>query len=329
MSVNITVPTFPESVEEGTLSAWHKKAGETVQKNEKIADIETDKIVLEVSAPEAGSLASIKIEEGSSVKPGDVLGVIDPSAKAESSGDKKGRQEPGESDEPEPEPEPETGEAEEAPAKTPEPAAAPARSAKPSRKKTVELDPRIGPAARKLILENDLNPEEIDGTGRGGRITKSDVLRFMEHSPHLSTQFGASGRSDDDHGDDAPPTPAKPEVDPKALTRRVPMSRIRARIAERLVEAQQNAALLTTFNEVNMKAIMGLRKRYQEPFQKQHNVKLGFMSFFVKAVVEALERFPIVNASVEGDDILYHGYYNIGVAVKNALEDPARMLLQV
>lgn len=316
MTVNITVPPFPESVEEGTLSAWHKKAGDTVQKNEKIVDIETDKIVLEVNAPEAGVLKKVQIKEGATVKPRDVLGVIDEKAASAAGGkDESAAEEtpakPETSEEPEhePEPEPET-----ASRPAPKAAAAPARTPR----KDIQLDERIGgPAVRKLIIEHDLDPRQIEGSGRGGRITKADVLRFLEHSPHLSVSFGASGRVAPDAPAEAPAAPEPAEVDAESLTRRVKMSRIRAKIAQRLVEAQGEAALLTTFNEVNMKAVMGLRKRYQDDFQKRHNIKIGFMSFFVKAAVEALQRFPVVNASVEGDEILYHGYYNIGVAVSS------------
>ncbi|MCP5488558.1 MAG: 2-oxoglutarate dehydrogenase complex dihydrolipoyllysine-residue succinyltransferase [Verrucomicrobia bacterium] len=311
MTVNITVPPFPESVEEGTLSAWHKKQGEAVQKNEKVADIETDKIVLEVMAQAAGVLKKISVPEGSTVKPKDIIGVLDNKAGGPATKSVATDAAP----EPEPEPEPESASDEEdlprAPAivSRPSPAKAP--------RKDIEMDERLGPAVRKLILEHDLDPQQIEATGRGGRITKADVLRFLEHSPHLSTQFGASERETSSEVEQAPAPTAKPPLDEGSLTRRVKMSRIRARIAERLVEAQSHAALLTTFNEVDMKAIMGLRKRYQEAFQSRYKIKLGFMSFFVRAVTEALERYPVINASVEGDEILYHGYYNIGVAVSS------------
>ena len=183
------------------------------------------------------------------------------------------------------------------------------------RSPAVEFDDDLPPAVRKLIVENDLNPAEINGTGRGGRITKADVIRHLEHSPHLATKYGDASVESPSLDVVAPPQPA--ETREETSVRRVKMSRLRARIAQRLVEAQHTAALLTTFNEVNMKPVMELRNRHKDAFEKEHGVKLGFMSFFVKAAVEALKKFPVVNASVEGDEIVYYGHYHVGVAVSS------------
>ncbi|HMO04450.1 MAG TPA: 2-oxoglutarate dehydrogenase complex dihydrolipoyllysine-residue succinyltransferase [Kiritimatiellia bacterium] len=307
MMAPINAPPFPESIQEGTLSAWHKKPGDPVQKNEKIADIETDKIVLEVTAPAAGVLKSASKKEGDTVASREVIGqietseVIKPAAPAASTA-------------------PEVTAAAPAAAKAAAPAASPAKPAAPARKPAapaVEIDDDLGPAVRKLILENNLNPAEINGTGRGGRITKADVIRHLEHSPHLATHYGDASVESKGLEEVIPPQQAAREPAADTAVRRVKMSRLRARIAERLVEAQHTAALLTTFNEVNMKPVMDLRARHRDAFEKEHKVKLGFMSFFVKAAVEALKRFPVVNASVEGDEIVYYGNYHVGVAVSS------------
>ncbi len=305
MMAPINAPPFPESIQEGTLSAWHKKPGDTVQKNEKIADIETDKIVLEVTAPAAGVLKAASKKEGDTVASREVIGqietseVVKPAAPAPSA--------PAEASAPVA-----------AAVKTPAPAAS-AKPAAPARKPAapaVEIDDDLGPAVRKLILENNLNTSEINGTGRGGRITKADVIRHLEHSPHLATHYGDASVESKGLEEVIPPQAAREPAADTAV-RRVKMSRLRARIAERLVEAQHTAALLTTFNEVNMKPVMDLRARHRDAFEKEHKVKLGFMSFFVKAAVEALKRFPVVNASVEGDEIVYYGNYHVGVAVSS------------
>jgi len=309
MMAPINAPPFPESVQEGTLSAWHKKPGDTVQKNEKLADIETDKIVLEVTAPEAGTLANIKKKEGDTVTSRELIGQLETTANVKITAPA-----PAEKSTPAPKPAP----ASVAPAPARETGAkatatpAPARVSPPP---AAEIDEDLGPAVRKLIIENDLNPKEINGTGRGGRITKADVIRHLEHSPHLATHYGDTSIESQGIEEVVPPQPVK-EVEETAV-KRVKMSRLRARIAQRLVEAQHTAALLTTFNEVNMKPIMDLRSRHKDAFEKEHGVKLGFMSFFVKAAVEALRKFPVINATVEGDEIVYFGNYHIGVAVSS------------
>lgn len=309
-AVELKVPKFPESVQEGTLSAWHKKAGQRVEANEKIADIETDKIVIDVTAPTGGVLTEVRKPEGSVVKSDEVLGLIDPAAKAGSVAAS---------------PPPPAAPAAPAPAPAAEkhqvspPSSSDTEIPSAPAKPAIEFpEDEYSPAVRRLIKEHNLNPQEITGHGKGGRVTKADVLRHLEHSPHLSRQFGS----------DTPvvqtpeeiPAPAAPRAtgadDGRPVTR-VKMTRLRARIAERLVEAQQTAAILTTFNEVNMQAVMDLRARYKEQFEKEHGIKLGFMSFFVKAVVEALARYPIINASLEGDEIVYHQYFDLGIAVSS------------
>jgi 2-oxoglutarate dehydrogenase E2 component (dihydrolipoamide succinyltransferase) len=303
-AVEIKVPPFPESVQEGTLSKWHKKPGQPVKANEKIADIETDKIVIDVIASADGVLAASPKPEGSSVKGGEVIGAIDTAAKPAAAAA----------------PAPAPVAAAPAPAAAPKvapakPVAAPA--APEPTAPTVEFpEDEYSPAVRRLIKEHNINPTEITGHGRGGRVTKADVLRHLEHSPHLSRQFGGDAPQAPvaaEPAQPAAPAPAAP-ADGRPVSR-VKMTRLRARIAERLVESQRTAAILSTFNEVNMHAVMELRARYKEQFEKEHGIKLGFMSFFVKAAVEALARFPVVNASLEGDEIVYHQYFDIGIAV--------------
>jgi 2-oxoglutarate dehydrogenase E2 component (dihydrolipoamide succinyltransferase) len=273
MTLEVRVPQLPESVSDATLVAWHKKVGETVARDENLADLETDKVVLEVPAPASGVIKSLDKTAGTTVTSGELLAVIEEQAAGA----------PGKS--------PAKAEASkraEAKRPAPAPAAAPAASRKE--------DPagKLSPAARRMVEENKLSAGEIAGSGRDGRISKSDVAHHLDAAPtSQSSQPASGGRVD----------------------QRVPMSRLRARIAQRLVEAQATQALLTTFNEVDMQALMALRARYKEPFEKRHGVRLGFMSFFAKACVEALRRFPVVNASVEGSDIVYHEYYDLGVAV--------------
>jgi 2-oxoglutarate dehydrogenase E2 component (dihydrolipoamide succinyltransferase) len=272
MSTEVRVPQLPESVADATLVAWHKKVGDTVARDENLADLETDKVVLELPAPAAGVIKSLEKDAGVSVTSGQLLAVIEEQAAAGSPAKSPPKPEAKKSAEP----------------KKPEPVSVPAP---PSKKE--EAAGKLSPAARRLVEENRLAPASIAGSGRDGRITKSDVAQHLETAPQP-----------------APAAPSGARVD-----QRVPMSRLRARIAQRLVEAQASAALLTTFNEVDMQALMALRARYKEAFEKRHGVRLGFMSFFAKACIEALRRFPVVNASVEGSDIVYHEYYDIGVAV--------------
>ncbi|MGF2734671.1 2-oxoglutarate dehydrogenase complex dihydrolipoyllysine-residue succinyltransferase [Marinobacter sp. DUT-1] len=276
MSTEIKAPVFPESVAEGTVATWHKQPGEACSRDELIVDIETDKVVLEVVAPADGVIEEIVKNEGDTVESGEVIGKFKEGAAGESK--------PAES-------KPEAKE--EAPK---EEAGSEAASG----------EAILSPAARKLAEENDVDPNAVKGTGKDGRVTKEDV------QAHIDTRKASGGAA-------KPAAPAgMPEVNVAAGERpekRVPMTRLRASIAKRLVEAQQTAAMLTTFNEVNMKPIMELRKQYQDSFVKRHGIKLGFMSFFTKAATEALKRFPAVNASIDGNDMVYHGYQDIGVAV--------------
>ncbi|MCS9103752.1 2-oxoglutarate dehydrogenase complex dihydrolipoyllysine-residue succinyltransferase [Pseudomonas aeruginosa] len=279
MAIEIKAPTFPESVADGTVATWHKKPGEAVKRDELIVDIETDKVVIEVLAEADGVLAEIIKNEGDTVLSNELLGKLNEGGAA----------------------------APAAPAAA-APAAAPAAQAAAPAAAGGD-DAILSPAARKLAEEAGIDPNSIAGTGKGGRVTKEDVVAAVEAKQN------------------APAAPAKPAA-PAAeapifaagdrVEKRVPMTRLRAKVAERLVEAQSAMAMLTTFNEVNMKPIMDLRSKYKDLFEKKHNgVRLGFMSFFVKAATEALKRFPGVNASIDGNDIVYHGYQDIGVAVSS------------
>jgi 2-oxoglutarate dehydrogenase E2 component (dihydrolipoamide succinyltransferase) len=276
MSTEVRVPQLPESVADATLVAWHKKAGDPVARDENLADLETDKVVLEVPAPVAGVVKSLDKKAGTTVTSGELLAVIEEQAGAGAA--------------PKPSAKSETKKAPEA--KKPESAPPAATAAAPAARKD-EAPAKLSPAARRLVEENKLSAGQIAGSGRDGRISKSDVAHHLEAAPQARAPAPAGSRTD----------------------RREPMSRLRARIAQRLVEAQATAAMLTTFNEVDMQALMALRSRYKDAFEKRHGVRLGFMSFFAKACIEALHRFPVVNASVEGSEIVYHDYYDLGVAV--------------
>ena len=274
MTIEIKVPPLPESVSDATLVAWHKNVGESVARDENLVDLETDKVVLEVPAPAAGTIAKIVVEDGATVVAGDVLAIL------------------------------EEGEVAVAAPSTAEKAE---RKAAPAPKES-KGPVKTSPAVRRLLDEHDLDATVVMGSGKDGRITKADVMAFLK-----------SDSSGDVTPSDTAPA-AGVEVLSEGLIReekRVPMTRLRARIAERLVEAQQTAAMLTTFNEVDLTEVMALRKRYRDEFEKAHGVRLGFMSFFAKAAVEALKKFPVVNASVEDNDIIYHNYYDIGVAVSS------------
>ncbi len=305
MATDITVPVFPESVTEGTILTWRKQRGERVARDEVLAEIETDKIVFEVPAPADGVLAEIKAPVGATVKSGEVLGRLDKTAMG---------------------------------------AATPAQPA------TAEPAPKaaVMPAAKRLMQEQGLDARKVPGSGKGGRILKEDVLKQIDatqaapamprpsSAPGMArgvvqgrTGYGAEDAIRTEGRKPAAPAPSPPpgerparrtgegaETDQR-MEKRVPMTRLRKRIAERLVEAQQTAAILTTFNEVNMQPVMELRARHRERFEKEHGVRLGFMSFFVKAAVEALRHFPEINASIDGDEVVYHGFRDIGIAVSS------------
>jgi 2-oxoglutarate dehydrogenase E2 component (dihydrolipoamide succinyltransferase) len=288
MTVQIVVPALGESVTEATVSKWMKKVGDPVKADEPIAELETDKVTQEVYAPSAGTLGEIKADTGAVVPIGAVLGVISEGAAAAAAAP--------------------TAAAVPAPkAEMPKPAApAPAAAAN---------DDRNGPAVRKLAAESGVNTAEIAGTGKDGRVTKGDVIDFVANKP--AAQPAAAAPAARPAAPAPAPQPAEPHV-PRPLAdreERVPMSRLRRRIAERLKQAQNNAAMLTTFNEVDMGAVMALRDRYKDSFEKRHKVKLGFMGFFVKACIQALKEIPAVNGEIDGTDIIYKNHYDIGVAV--------------
>ena len=278
MPTEIKVPTLPESIADAVVVSWYKQPGDAVKRDETLLDVETDKVVLEVPAPADGVLKEIKENDGATVVAGQVLGIMD------------------------------AGQVE---AATP---AATAKKTKGTEEKMIAADVVVTPSAKKMIEQHGLDVSAITPSGKGGRILKEDVISFIDE---LSTKPAVAET-------------AKPQTKTTAVTevgavmpegerveRRVPMTRLRARIAERLLEAQHNAAILTTFNEVNMQPVMALRNRYRDQFEKQFGVKLGFMSFFIKACIEALKRFPSVNASIDGNDMVYHGYFDIGVAVSS------------
>ena len=290
--IEVKVPQLSESVAEATLLQWHKKVGDAVARDENLVDIETDKVVLELPAPSAGVIVEIKKGDGATVVADEVIATIDTEAKAGAAAPQA------------------AAPAQEAPA--PAQPAAPAQAAAPAAGGATG-GPAM-PAAAKLLAEKGIDPSQVAGTGRDGRITKGDALAATAQ-PAAATPSALPAVN----APAALPV-ARAPVDLNGLLegraeQRVPMSRLRQRVAERLLQSQQTNAILTTFNEVNMQPVMSLRKKYQEKFEKEHGVRLGFMSFFVKAAVHALKKFPIVNASIDGNDIVYHGYFDIGVAV--------------
>lgn len=283
--IEVKVPQLSESVAEATLLSWHKKVGEPIGRDENMIDIETDKVVLELPAPSAGVIVQLLKADGATVVAGEVIAIIDTDASAQVS----------------------PLEVKAVPSAAPNaaiatPAAAPAATGG-------SMSGVAMPAAAKILADNNMNAAGIDGSGRDGRVTKGDALAAVANKPAAAP---------------APAPAAKPALQQVAAPvanlgdraeERVPMSRLRARIAERLLQSQSTNAILTTFNEVNMAPVMDLRAKYKDKFEKEHGVKLGFMSFFVKAAVAALKKYPILNASVDGNDIVYHGYFDIGIAV--------------
>jgi 2-oxoglutarate dehydrogenase E2 component (dihydrolipoamide succinyltransferase) len=280
--LEVKVPQLSESVAEATLLQWHKKVGEAVARDENLIDIETDKVVLELPAPDAGVITEILKADGSTVVAGEVIARLDTEAKAA------------------------------APAAAAAPVEAKAAAPVGAAVAATSSSSVAMPAAAKILADNSMSADQVSGTGKGGRVTKGDVLNVIENKAPAAPAA-------------APAAPAKPALQLVAAPvnvnlagrpeERVPMSRLRARIAERLLQSQATNAILTTFNEVNMAPVMELRNKYKDKFEKEHGVKLGFMSFFVKAAVAALKKYPILNASVDGNDIVYHGYFDIGIAV--------------
>lgn len=271
--IEVRVPKLSESVTEATLLQWHRKTGQMIRADENLIDIETDKVVLEVPAPGAGVLTQILKSDGDKVMAGEVIALIDSEAQ------------------------PSAGAAPDVVAPSvPVPAAAPEKIA------------AVMPAAARMLAENQMSPQQVTGTGRGGRVTKQDVQAALDNRAAAPAVMAQSLQPVDmrvnlDLGD-------RPED-------RVPMSRLRARVAERLLHSQLSTATLTTFNEVNMQPVMDLRNRYRDRFEQEHGVRLGYMSFFVKAAVAALKKFPVVNASIDGNDVIYHGYFDIGIAISS------------
>lgn len=276
MTIEIRVPQLPESVADAVLVAWRKQPGEAVSRDESLADLETDKVVLEVPAPGVGMIKELKVQPGATVKSGDLLAIFEEAAAAV------------------------------APAK-----AAKSAKAVPVAEATTKAAPaaKFGPAARRLVEENQVDPATVAGSGRDGRITKADV------AAHVAREVAPAAASAAAPAAASAAAAGAVTVPGARAEQRVPMTRLRMRIAERLLQAQQNAALLTTFNEIDLTAIGELRARHKDRFEKEHGVKLGFMSFFVKASIEALRKYPVMNAAVDGNDIIYHEYYDIGVAV--------------
>lgn len=293
MTIEVKVPTLPESVADGTLVNWKKKPGEAVARGENLVDLETDKVVLDIPSPADGVLSAITRQEGEIVTTGEVIATLEEGAVAQAT-------------------------AEAAPAPV---ASAPASTGAPTEAAaTVDMS-SLSPAVRRLVAEHHLDITKVAGSGRGGRVTKADILAFLEGGPQRPQPAAAPAVKPAS----APPpaaapvsSPAPVAPDPQGrLEQRVPMTRLRARVAERLLQAKNSTAMLTTFNEINMKPVMDLRNRYKDDFEKKHGVRLGFMGFFVKAVIEALKRYPAVNGSIDGNDIIYHGYYDIGIAVSS------------
>ena len=290
--LDVVVPQLSESVAEATLLQWHKKVGEAIARDENLIDIETDKVVLELPAPAQGVLIEIVKGDGSSVVAGELIARIDTEATASATA---------------------------APAAA-APAAKPSAAPAPAASTSTAASSIAMPAAAKMLAENNMSANAVSGTGKDGRVTKGDVIGALESKASGASSAASSGTSSADPAVrtvNALPAVAVPtNLDlVNRPEQRVPMSRLRARIAERLLQSQATNAILTTFNEVNMQPVMDLRNKYKDKFEKEHGVKLGFMSFFVKAAVAALKKYPVINASIDGNDVVYHGYFDIGIAV--------------
>jgi 2-oxoglutarate dehydrogenase E2 component (dihydrolipoamide succinyltransferase) len=282
MSTEVKVPVLPESVSDATIAAWHKQPGEAVKRDENLVDLETDKVVLEVPAPADGVLKEIRHQTGDTVNSQDVIAILEEGAAAEAPKAAEAKKEPNQ----------------------PQPAAKAEATAAPTPGKSAADTQSLSPAAARMAAEEKIDTSKIEGTGRGGQVTKEDLVNF-QRAPKPAPAKTPSPES-------RAPAPATPGSRPEE---RVPMTRMRARIAERLMQSKNSTAMLTSSNEVNLAKVVALRKQLGEQFQATHGVKLGYMSFFVKATCEALKRHPVVNASVDGNDIIYHGYQDISIAV--------------
>jgi 2-oxoglutarate dehydrogenase E2 component (dihydrolipoamide succinyltransferase) len=290
MTIEVKVPPFPESISDGVVAGWHKQPGEQVRRDEALVDIETDKVVLEVPAPEDGVLDSILLNNGVTVVADQVLGLLRPAQAA---------------------------------AQEAMPVEARSAQQSPTPSQAPQMTASMGPAARKLVADNQLDAGNISGSGRDGRITKADVIDFLdrqtvEAAPPEPVAPETAATPAVPSAPEAPRlTPGLPEIEEDRPQQRVPMSRLRARIAERLLHASQTTAMLTTFNELNMQPVMDLRARHRDEFEQRHGVRLGYMSFFVRACAEALKHHPDINASIDGDEIVYHGFCDIGIAISS------------
>lgn len=278
MTTEVKVPALPESVSDGVVAGWHKQPGDTIQRDEALVDIETDKVVLEVPAPQDGVLEKILFREGETVTADQVIGLIGANGAAQ-------------------------------------PASAVNEPAVKAVADNAAVSRQAGPAARKLLAEYHIDSSQVTASGRKGQVTKSDVLAHVEKAQPAEVEVKQPGARPDKPAPAVTPTPGLPGIEEDRPQKRVPMSRLRARVAERLLQATQTTAMLTTFNEVNMQPIKELRARHRDSFEQNHGVRLGFMSFFVRAAAEALKRHPDINASIDGDDIVYHGFCDIGVAI--------------
>jgi 2-oxoglutarate dehydrogenase E2 component (dihydrolipoamide succinyltransferase) len=319
MTTEIRVPQLPESVADATLVAWHKQPGDSVSRDENLADLETDKVVLEVPAPLNGVIREIKIQSGTTVTSGQLLAVIDEAAAGAAKAATSGAATAAGPSTASGAGSPVAASAGAASAAKSAPAASSARSAEAENSKDAG---KLSPSVRRLVEENKLDPGAIPASGKDGRLTKADVVDFLgkqsDGGGRAASPSAPATRANASEPAARAPSPApaaRPSAPGSRAEQRVPMTRLRQRIAQRLVEAQSTQALLTTFNEVDLSAVQELRARHKDRFEKEHGVKLGFMAFFVKACIEALKKFPVINASVDGTDILYHEYYDIGVAV--------------
>lgn len=293
MSIEIKVPVLPESVEDAAVALWHKKTGEAVARGDILVELETDKVMLEVPAPDAGVLGEVLAATGAVVNAEQVLAILNTDEVCHTSAvdDAKSKVAPIE-------------------------AAAKRGAGTSDSEENAASDDQLSPSVRRLLQQHELDAALIQGTGRAGRITKQDVLQYIKLQPSIDVKQVAASSAAGDHSAVTTSAAAQEQLSfGLREEKRVPMTRLRARIAERLLQSQKNAAMLSTFNEVNMQAVMDLRKKYKEQFEKTHNIKLGLSSFFVKAACLALQQFPVMNAAIDGNDIVYHNYVDIGVAV--------------